>query len=114
MFAMNKTIQYIALVTVYLFYASLSLLMKFTGLQEPMTLYWFAGALGLIAGLGIYALAWQQILKHVDLGTAYMFKGTSLIFIMILLAACYGEPVTLTKIIGTAIIVVGITLYAKG
>ena len=109
---MNKTMQYIALVAVYLFYASLSLLMKFTGLQEPMSLYWFAGTLGLIAGLGIYAMAWQ--LKRVDLGTAYMFKGTSLIFIMILLAACYGEPVTLTKIIGTGIIVVGITLYAKG
>ncbi len=113
MYAMNKTIQYISLILVYLFYASLSLLIKFTGLQEPMSLYWFAGTVGLIAGLGIYAMAWQQILKRVDLGTAYMFKGTSLIFIMILLAACYGEPVTVTKILGTAIIVVGITLYAK-
>lgn len=70
--------------------------------------------MGLVASLGIYAVAWQQILKRVELGTAYMFKGVSLIFIMILLAICYGEPVTVTKIIGTCIIVAGIALYAKG
>lgn len=111
---MSKAFQYISLIVVYLFYASIALLMKFTGLQSPTSIYWWLGFMGLVASLGIYALAWQQILKRVELGTAYMFKGVSLIFIMILLAICYGEPVTVTKIIGTCIIVAGIALYAKG
>jgi len=113
MYAMSKTMQYIALLLVYLFYACISLLLKYTGIQTPMSISWFVGLVGLIATLGIYAIAWQQILKRVDLGTAYMFKGVSLIFIMLLLNVFYGEPITLMKIIGTGIIVVGIALYAK-
>ena len=42
-----------------------------------------------------------------------IFKGTSLIFIMLLLNICYGEPITPTKLIATGIIIVGIALYAK-
>ena len=106
---MTKTTQYITLILVYLFYASISVILKFTGLQEPLTLSWFAGFAGLILTLGI----WQQILKRIDLGTAYMFKGVSLIFIMLLLYLCFGEPITPMKMIGTGIIVVGIALYAK-
>lgn len=110
---MNKTIQYVTLIMVYLFYAGISVILKFTGLQEPLTLSWFAGFAGLILTLGIYAVIWQQILKRIDLGTAYMFKGVSLIFIMLLLYLCFGEPITPMKMIGTGIIVVGIALYAK-
>ena len=109
----KKAVQYIALIAVYLFYASISLLLKFTGLQQPLSLYWCLGFVGLVATLGVYAVAWQQILKRVDLGVAYMFKGVSLIFIMLLLYMCYGEPITPVKLIGTALIVVGIALYAK-
>ena len=110
---MNKTIQYVTLIMVYLFYAGISVILKYTGLQEPLSLRWCAGFAGLIVTLGIYAVVWQQILKRIDLGTAYMFKGVSLIFIMVLLYLCYGEPVTPMKMIGTGIIVVGIALYAK-
>ncbi|MBR1716230.1 MAG: hypothetical protein IJ718_01265 [Paludibacteraceae bacterium] len=110
---MTKTVQYIALILVYLFYASISIILKYTGLQTPLTLPWCIGFAGLILTLGIYAIAWQQILKRIDLGTAYMFKGTSLIFIMLLLNICYGEPVTPTKLIATGIIVLGMALYAK-
>lgn len=113
MYTMSKSVQYIVLILVYLFYASLSLILKYTGLQEPLSWPWILGFVGLVASLGIYAVAWQQILKRIDLGTAYMFKGTSLIFIMLLLHLCYGEPITPVKLIGTGIIIVGIALYAK-
>ena len=110
---MSKTKQYITLILVYLFYASISVILKYTGLQEPLTLSWCMGLAGLILTLGIYAVVWQQILKRIDLGTAYMFKGVSLIFIMLLLYLCFGESITPMKMIGTGIIVVGIALYAK-
>ena len=110
---MTKASKYIVLILVYLFYASISLLLKYTGLQEPLSIEWCLGFAGVVAALGVYAIIWQQILKHFDLGTAYMFKGVSLIFIMLLLYWCYGEPITPTKILGTCVIVVGIALYAK-
>ena len=110
---MNKTIQYISLVLVYLFYAGISVIMKYTGLQQPLTIEWCMGFVLLVGTLGIYAIAWQQILKHIELGAAYMFKGLSLFFIMVLLAICYGEPITPIKLVATGIIMVGVTLYAK-
>ena len=110
---MNKTVQYISLVLVYLFYAGISVIMKYTGLQQPLTIEWCVGFVLLVATLGVYAIAWQQILKHIELGVAYMFKGLSLFFIMVLLAICYGEPITPIKLVATGIIMVGVTLYAK-
>lgn len=110
---MNKTVQYISLVLVYLFYAGISVIMKYTGLQQPLTIEWCVGFVLLVATLGVYAIAWQQILKHIDLGVAYMFKGLSLFFIMVLLAICYDEPITPMKLLATGIIMIGIALYAK-
>lgn len=110
---MNKTVQYISLVLVYLFYAGISVIMKYTGLQQPLTIEWCVGFVLLVGTLGIYAITWQQILKRIELGVAYMFKGLSLFFIMVLLAICYGEPITPMKLLATGIIIVGIALYAK-
>lgn len=110
---MNKTVQYISLVLVYLFYAGISVIMKYTGLQQPLTMEWCVGFVLLVATLGVYAIAWQQILKRIELGVAYMFKGLSLFFIMLLLALCYGEPITPMKLLSTGIIVMGIVVYAK-
>jgi drug/metabolite transporter (DMT)-like permease len=70
---------------------------------------WFAGA---VAVIGIYAMLWQQVLKRIELGTAYMFKGTSLIFTMLIAALLFGEAITVPNIIGSVIIIAGITLYA--
>ena len=110
---MNKTVQYVVLVLVYLFYACISVIMKYTGLQQPLTIEWCVGFVLLVATLGVYAIAWQQILKRIELGVAYMFKGLSLFFIMLLLALCYGEPITPMKLLSTGIIVMGIVVYAK-
>ena len=42
-----------------------------------------------------------------------MFKGTSLIFVMLLAFALLGEQITLNNVIGAAVIVFGITLFAR-
>ena len=83
------------------------------GVQHPRTTKWCVGFVLLVATLGVYAIAWQQILKRIELGVAYMFKGLSLFFIMVLLAICYDEPITPMKLLATGIIMVGIALYAK-
>ena len=71
---------------------------------------WFAGA---VAVIGIYAMLWQQVLKRIELGTAYMFKGTSLIFTMLIAALLFGEAITIPNIIGSVIIIVGIVFLAR-
>ena len=111
---MAKPFQtYLALVGVNLVYAATSIFTKMASRQEMLSwpyLLWIAGAIGV---LGVYALLWQQVIKRMPLSTAYMFKGTSLIFVLLFSALLFGETITLNNVIGSAIIIIGIVLYAK-
>lgn len=73
-------------------------------------LLWFGGAVAIIA---LYALLWQQVLRRIELSTAYMFKGTTLIFTMLIAALLFGEHITTTNIVGSLIIVTGIVILAR-
>lgn len=73
-------------------------------------LLWICGA---ICVMGVYAVLWQQIIKRMGLSVAYMFKGTSLIFVLLLSALIFGEAITPQNIVGAVFIIVGIVMYAK-
>ena len=102
-----------ALLAVNLLYTSTSLFTKYASQHEFLSVSYCLGLVGAIGVMGTYAIGWQQILKHVELSTAYMFKGTSLIFIMLLAWMLFGEQITLNNIIGACVIIIGIVLYAK-
>ena len=104
---------YSILVAVNLLYACTSLFTKYASQQEFLSLAYCLGIVGAIGVMGAYAICWQQILKRVELSTAYMFKGTSLIFIMLLACAFFGEQITTNNIIGACVIIAGIALFAK-
>ena len=71
---------------------------------------WIAGAIGV---MGVYAVLWQQLIARMPISTAYMFKGTSLIFVLLFSVLLFGEAITLNNVIGAVIIIVGIILFAK-
>lgn len=73
-------------------------------------LFWIAGAIGV---MGLYALLWQQVISRMSLSTAYMFKGTSLVFVLLISTLLFGEAITLNNVIGAVIIIIGIVLYAR-
>ena len=108
-----KPLDIVALVGINMLYACVGICTKKAALQLPMSWWywlWFAGA---VAVIGIYAMLWQQVLKRIELGTAYMFKGTSLIFTMLIAALLFGEAITVPNIIGSVIIIVGIVFLAR-
>ena len=111
--AVNAITKYGALVGINLLYASVTLFTKYSAQQEFLSWQYCVGLCGAIGVMGVYAICWQQILKRVELSTAYMFKGTSLIFVMLLAFAIFGEQITLMNIVGAGVIVLGIVLYAK-
>ena len=106
-------LMWLALIGINLVYACTYICMKMASphafLSAPYVL-WVLGAVGV---MGIYAVLWQQVLARVPLSTAYMFKGTSLIFVLLLSALLFHEGITWQNIIGSVIIVSGIILYAK-
>lgn len=68
-----------------------------------------------IAGLSLYfagAMVWLMVLAKADLSYAYPFVGLGFIFSMALGYFILQEPVTLQRLAGTALIVVGVVLVA--
>ncbi len=98
---------------VNIIYACTSICTKMASTQAALSPRWIAWIIGAAGVMGLYALCWQQVLKRTNLSTAYMFKGTSLIFILLISALLFGETITVKNVIGSAIIIAGIALYAK-
>ena len=63
-----------------------------------------------ILGLGIYAVLWQQIIKHLPLITAYANKAVTVIWGLIFGYFIFGEKITIRKLIGAVIIIAGVYL----
>lgn len=60
--------------------------------------------------LFIYAIAWQQVLKRMELTTAYANKAVVVIWGLILGWLFYGEAVTVKKVLACIIIMIGVGL----
>lgn len=109
---MNVWLKYSLLIGVNLLYAGVSICSKLASQQTFLSWKYvlaFAGAVGVI---GIYAILWQQIIRRIELSTAYMFKGMTIIFTMLFAHWLFGELITWNNILGATIIVVGIVLFA--
>lgn len=109
----SKVLTYCSLVGFNLLYACVTIFTKYASQHEFLSVAYCLGLAGAIGVMGAYAIGWQQVLKRVELSTAYMFKGTSLIFVMLLAWILFSEQITLNNIIGACVIVIGIVLYAK-
>ena len=108
----NKITTYFSLIGVNLLFASTSIFTKFAAQHEFLSWQYCVGLCGAIGVMGAYAICWQQILQRIELSTAYMFKGTSLIFVMLLAFAIFGEAITMMNIIGACVIVLGIAMFS--
>lgn len=63
--------------------------------------------------LGLFAVLWQQIIKRMPISDAYMFKGTSLVFVLMFSHLFFNETITMNNLLGAAIIICGIAFFAK-
>lgn len=104
----------IALLLINLLYASVGIFTKLASQQEFLSWAYVFSFGGAVAVIGIYAILWQQIIRRIELSTAYMFKGTTIIFTMLFAHWLFGEQITWNNIVGAAIIIIGIVLFARG
>ena len=63
--------------------------------------------------LGIYALGWQQIIKRMSLSSAFANRAITIVWGIFWGAVLFGEAVTPGKLVGAAVIMVGIVLFAR-
>lgn len=110
---MRKWVIYIVLIGINMLYACVSLFTKYASQQDFMSWNYVLGLIGAVSIMGLYAVLWQQVLKRIELSLAYMFKGTSLIFVMLLANVLFDEQIAWNNILGAIIIISGIVLFAN-
>ena len=110
---MRSWMIYIVLIGINILYASVSMFTKYASQHEFMSWNYICGLIGAVCVMGLYAVLWQQVLKRFELSMAYMFKGTSLIFVMLLAHVLFAEQITWNNVVGAIIIISGIVLFAN-
>lgn len=67
-----------------------------------------------VAVLGVYAILWQQLIKHFQLSIAYANKATTLLWSLVWSTLLFHEAVTPAKLIGVCMVIVGIIILNGG
>ena len=106
-------LKYLGLFGVFLIYSSSGIFTKSASRCEFLSFPYLAYLTGCVFVLGIYAALWQQIIKRMPVSDAYMLKGMTGFIGLAYAHFIFNEPITIANIIGTAIILLGITLYAR-
>ena len=110
---MRTSVQYLLLIGAFLVYAFSSVFTKWASMAEFLSWPYLLRLSGAVGVLGVYAILWQQIIKRMRVSDAYMFKGTSIIFVLLLSHLFFGEAITLTNALGALLIIGGIALHAR-
>lgn len=77
---------------------------------SPQFILFYGGIIGILM---VYALLWQQILKRFTLNFAYVNKSVIVIWGMIWGVLFFQETITPLMLLGSVIVLIGITLAAK-
>lgn len=113
---MNKKskLKYYGLLHVLLAVYSLSgVCSKLAGQHEFLS-FWFVFFYVLILlNLGVYAIVWQQLLKHLDLTTAFCNKAVSIIWGILWGVMIFHETISWNMIVGAVIVICGVVIVVK-
>ena len=63
--------------------------------------------------LGLYAIVWQQIIKHLPLNTAYANKAVTIAWGILWGVLIFQERVEWNKLVGAIIVIVGVIVVVK-
>ncbi len=106
---MGSKLKYLIILHIILAVYSLTgIASKFAGGEEFLSFRFILYYGIVLFGLFVYALAWQQVIKHMPLISAYANKGVTVIWGLIWGYVVFSEEITVRKIIGAAVIICGI------
>lgn len=94
-----------------LVYASCSIFSKMASRQEFMSVKFILFYAGVIFVLGVYAVLWQQVIKHMPVTTAYANKAVTIGWGIVLGHFVFHEKVSVRQILAAVIIVIGAVFY---
>ena len=111
----KDTIKWFAILHVIILIFSVnSICSKMASGYEFLSFKWIIFYGLVVCILGFYAIAWQQVLKHLPLITTYANKAATTIWGLIWGALIFGEHITVQKIIGAIVVIIGVYLVVSG
>ncbi len=63
--------------------------------------------------LFLYAVGWQQVIKHLPLSIAYANKAVTIVWGILWGCVFFQESITIGKLIGAAVVLIGVVLYTE-
>lgn len=60
------------------------------------------------------AMCWMAALTKFDLSHAYPFMGLTFVFVLLLSSLLFSEPITMLKIAGVVLMLIGIAIGSQG
>jgi multidrug transporter EmrE-like cation transporter len=72
---------------------------------------------GIVGGFFCYALSivvWIYVLSRIDVSYAYPFLGLGFVFVAVASYVLLGEPLSLQRLAGTALVAIGVVVIARG
>lgn len=66
-----------------------------------------------ILNLGVYAVVWQQIIKHLPLTTAYANKAVTIVWGILWGVLFFQEQIKWNMIVGAIIVIIGVVVVVK-
>lgn len=106
-----RTLTFLHLVL--LLYSCCGIFSKFAGLQDFLSFEFFLYYGIVLLILFVYAILWQKVIKLLPLTTAFANKAVTVIWGTIFGITIFGENLTLGKILGAVLIILGIIFYTK-
>ena len=94
----------------FFIYSLSSIFSKLAAQQDFLSLRYILCFCGIVLVLGVYAILWQQVLKHVPLSVAMSNKPVALILSLFWAFILFDEVFNLKTIAGATIILIGIII----
>ena len=107
-------IKYLVFLHILIAVYSLSGVCSKTAAQNQFLSFWWIFWYSLvILNLAVYAVVWQQIIKHLPLTTAYANKAVGIVWGILWGIVIFGEQIKWNMIVGAIVVIIGVIVVVK-
>ena len=97
------------MILLYFIYSLMGIIGKYNAMSSEVGTmrFWVLFSIQ-VAGMVLFAIGWQLLLRKFDLSYVYLFKGTTILWGLLFAQIIFHEQVTGNNLVGALIIVCGI------
>ncbi len=112
--AKNNKIKYLIILHIeFLLFSLGGVCSKLAAQNQFLSFWWLFWYAQVLLNLAVYAIVWQQIIKHLPLTTAYANKAIGIVWGVLWGIVFFGEQIKWNMIVGALIVIAGVILVVE-